>query len=138
MITLKLLERDLNRARRFYVERGYSPVLYPDDRILVAISTNARVIGAVRLCREFGVLVLRGMQVHPNYQRKGIGTKLLQRFKGLVLEEDCYCIPYAHLESFYNQIGFIGLDACDAPVFLEQRFDGLDNKKNYMVMKRTV
>ena len=31
---------------------------------------------------------------------------MLRRFATMLADADCFCLPYAHLVSFYGQIGF--------------------------------
>ena len=55
---------DLERPRiaAFYAENGYTQV-YANDDLLVLAESGGEICGAVRLCQEQDVLVLRGMRV---------------------------------------------------------------------------
>ena len=110
---------DLPRVRRFYERWQYRGDVRSDDLVLIAEQDSA-IIGVVRLAPEHGTTVLRGMRVEPDFQRKGIGTRLLGEVN-TELKGDCYCIPYAHLTDFYGQIGFQVLDPRRAPAFLAER-----------------
>lgn len=116
------------RIRTFYAETDYAGGVHPSDAIVLA-EFSSELVGVYRLAREAGVLVLRGMRVHPSARRQGIGTRLLGHLRDVT--ERCYCIPHAHLESFYGQAGFARLRIEAAPAFLaeraaEYRTQGLD------------
>ena len=46
------------------------------------------------------------MQVHPGFQRMGLGTRILERLEREIGAAPCYCLPYSHLLGFYAQAGF--------------------------------
>lgn len=110
-------------AEAFYYLCKRDTTLNDENTILVAKSGD-EVVGIVRLCLENECHVLRTMQVHPNYQRQGIGLKMIDRYK-LLLEDrkidTVYCMPYAHLERFYGMIGFKKIIESSAPQFLQER-----------------
>lgn len=99
---------------------------------LVVAKLADLVVGIVRLCQEHGVYVLRTMQVHPSYQRQNVGSKMLQNFEALLNEKrirETFCMPYAHLEAFYNGIGFKKIVEPSAPLFLQDRIASTRLKK---------
>ena len=129
---------DMPRARRFYTERKYGGEIRPEDSVLLA-EEEGKLVGVVRLATEEGTTVLRGMQVHPAFQRQGIGTQLLASVARVLGAQPCFCIPYAHLVDFYSKIAFVVIDPAEAPPFLSsrlaryrQRSDG----KEYLLMCR--
>ena len=83
--------------------------------------STGQIVGIVRVAEEEGTLVLRGMRVAPAFQRRQIGTRLLQNIAGWLGQRECYCIPYRHLSGFYGQIGFVETDGGSAPEFLGER-----------------
>ncbi len=104
----------------FYELCGYSGGISADDTIFVAVR-DSWLVGAVRLCEEQGVVVLRGMQVLARFQRQGIGQSLLDECLPEVNKSFCYCVPFAHLAEFYGANGFERCETGDAPDFLEDR-----------------
>ncbi len=82
---------DLPRIRRFYERWQYRGEVRSDDIVLIAEQDSA-IIGVVRLAPEHGMIVLRGMRVEPGFQRKGIGTRLLQAVS-TELRGDCVSPP---------------------------------------------
>jgi GNAT superfamily N-acetyltransferase len=93
----------------------------------------------VRLAPEHGTPVLRGMQVHPDHRRQGVGSKLLARISEELGESSCYCIPYAHLVQFYSQIGFDVIEITLAPPFLKERLESYQargDRRKYLLMHK--
>ena len=113
---------DAGRVRETYVTWDYARPIAPDDTIWLAEDAG-NVVGIVRIAREFGTLVLRGMRIAPGWQRRGIGRRMLTSLDAWLGERECYCIPYAHLGKFYGQIGFEIIEVDSAPRFLRDRID---------------
>ena len=127
---------DISRVLSFYAERGYGGGIRPEDTVLLA-ERDGELVGVVRLAIEEGVVVLRGMQVHPKFQRQGIGKRLLATIASELDGKSCFCIPYAHLVGFYSEIGFQMIDPAKAPIFLRlrlERYQNRDDGKEYLIM----
>jgi GNAT superfamily N-acetyltransferase len=113
---------EINRVRKFYQLTGYKGEVGPGD-VVIGASRGDDLVGAVRVANEHGVQVLRGMRVKPEFQRQGIGARILEEVR-LVLEgRECFAIAYAHLENFYGRIGFRKIDEREAPAFLRERIE---------------
>ena len=110
----------------FYEARNYRGGIYDGDR--VAIAFNERITGAVRICSEYGVNVLRGMQIKPAWQRKGVGLLMLKFLAAHLDMTGCYCLPYKHLKRFYELTGFEEIPENRAPEILTQRLNSYLNK----------
>jgi len=116
-----------------YETCNYRGGVQPDDKIVIA--TDGQVIGAVRICFEHGVKVLRGMQVKPAWQKKGIGSSMLKFLAAHVDMDGCYCLPFKHLKLFYSTVGFEEIPISDAPEFLAERLEKyLSSGHNEMVI----
>lgn len=127
---------DLPEVSRLYAQCGYGGGVDEADITLVAKRAN-RVVGAVRLCNEEGVTVLRGMQIFPAFQRRGIGRTLLAACVPYLNRRDAFCLPYAHLLAFYASVGFRDVAANDAPPFLAIRLQSyLASDQDVIVMGR--
>ncbi len=107
-------------AIAFLKSERYSRMIAEDDQFFIA-EIAKEIVAAVRLAREEGVLVLRGMRVRGDVQREGVGTQLLHRLVLAIRSEACYCIPYRWLISFYAQAGFREILSEEAPAFLADR-----------------
>ena len=132
------MPEDISRALNFYAERRYGGGIRPEDAVLLA-ERDGELVGIVRLAAEENVVVLRGMQVRPRFQRQGIGKRLLATVADELDGRDCFCIPYAHLVGFYSGIGFQVIEPTKAPTFLRLRLETYQNRgdgKEYLIMQR--
>jgi predicted N-acetyltransferase YhbS len=59
--------------------------------------------------------------VAPAWRRRRIGRRLLRAFVAELGREDCYCVPYTHLVTFYGADGFGSVREERAPPFLRER-----------------
>lgn len=110
----------LQRIRAFYAQAGYGGGVSALDTVLAA-SAGDRLLGAVRLCEEHGVIVLRGMFVAADAQRQGIGRALLAECLPWLDRGEGFCLPYDHLVGFYREAGFEPVPMAALPPFLQQR-----------------
>jgi N-acetylglutamate synthase-like GNAT family acetyltransferase len=134
----RAMAEDISRVANFYAERRYGGGIRPEDAVLLA-ERDGELVGIVRLAAEEGVVVLRGMQVHPRFQRQGIGERLLATVAQELDGKGCFCIPYAHLVGFYGGIGFHVIEPANAPTFLRLRLERYQNRgdgKEYLIMRR--
>jgi N-acetylglutamate synthase-like GNAT family acetyltransferase len=109
----------------FYHSCERETQLEPEDTLVIA-QLKERIVGVVRLCFEDEAFVLRTMQVHPDFQRRGVGQIILKAFEVLLDEkevQEIFCMPYEHLEEFYGQIGFKRILENEAPLFLQKRLE---------------
>jgi len=123
----------------FYAFNRSSGRARPDDLFFLAMK-RAKLIGCVRYCVEHETPMLRTMQVHPDYRRQGVGRSLLIRFAAYLDDHgdrNVYCLPYSHLENFYELIGFVRVSPDDAPGFLKERLSTYDPAgTRYICMRR--
>lgn len=117
----KLQHCESPKLRAFYRENGYLSEIGPGHNCLVA-EAGGVIQAALRLCWEEGCLVLRGMRVAEPFQRMGIGSELLHFAALEIGDNECYCIPYRHLDDFYAQVGFRRISSENAPDFLRMRY----------------
>jgi N-acetylglutamate synthase-like GNAT family acetyltransferase len=137
MMTINLAKlHDTEAIKTFYSQCGYGGGLNKEDRVLIA-QLGEEIIGAVRLCPDNGFSVLRGMQILAPFQRQGIGTQLLRACTEQLVDQVCYCIPWQHLRSFYQQVGFQEVSPVEVPALLRERFDGyIVRGMNVIIMGR--
>ena len=116
----------------FYSSQSRDSRIDPSD-VVVGQRDGKGLAGVVRLCFEQGFVSLRSMQVRQDLQRQGVGSQLLRRFVQLLDEQKInyvYCMPYAHLESFYAQIGFVRLMQSEEALVPPQLWKRLDKHRN--------
>lgn len=93
-------------AQRFYESCGYrGAAIAPSDFVVLAMQYD-ELVGIGRLCQEQELLWLRGMQIDPRCQRRGIGTRILRRLGQEIGNRWCCCLPCSHLVDFYRSAGF--------------------------------
>jgi predicted N-acetyltransferase YhbS len=128
-------ERD--RAVAFLRQEGYSQAIQDEDRVFAALR-GPEVIAAVRLASEHGVTVLRGMRVRRDFQRQGVGRALVHHLVGASGTDECYCIAYRWLVTFYGEVGFQEVMPSEAPSFLAARYARyLQDGSAVVVMRRS-
>ena len=130
------MAKEIENINAFYAnpELHYSGEATLEDEVFVA-EIGGQLVGCVRLCEEEGQRVLRGMCVHPQYQRRGFGTQMLSFLLPTLKDRNCWCIPYTHLVSFYEQAGYREQplnektsDAVPIPEFLLLRWKGYQER----------
>lgn len=128
---------EFERIAAFYRDNGYGPAISPADVIVVAENEGA-LCGAVRMCDEHGVLVLRGLRVCDGMRRQGVGTRLLQAVETVIGARECFCIAHRYLHSFYGRGGFVEIEPTEAPAFLRERWAtyGREYDLDVIVMRR--
>jgi len=134
---------DIEAIKAFYNQCGYSGGVNEEDLLFIARSqvqpgNEEQIVGAVRLCPNAGFFVLRGVQVLAPFQRQGIGTRLLQLCTEQLIDRVCYCIPWQHLRSFYQRVGFQEVAPIEVPDLLRERFNNYISKEmNVILMCRS-
>jgi len=125
--------------RRSYLLLGYPNEISDQDQFVLALK-GPFIIGVVRLCKEYDVQTLRGMIVKSDHHRNGAGSGMLAELAKHA-EPVCFCLPYAHLDKFYAQIGFRGANEMKIPLFLQERLEQYrkhNPDKQYIAMVRKV
>jgi N-acetylglutamate synthase-like GNAT family acetyltransferase len=136
-VTLSLAqEPQFEAIRQFYVSEGYNAKLLPHEKIICLIEQGI-VIGACRLNKEEGAFVLRGLYIHKDHRRKGLGTRLVNRVIEELGTEPCYCLPHYSSEEFYESVGFIRIPPDQSPRHLRERYlMYIDQGLKVVMMKR--
>ena len=120
-------ENEFVEAQRFYDSRGYGGAAIEPTDIVVLAKRESEIVGIGRLCQEAGFVCLRGMQVSPEFQRQGLGSRILQQLESELGPNSCYCLPDEHLLAFYCQAGFKQLTT-NIPLILDQRLTEYANR----------
>jgi N-acetylglutamate synthase-like GNAT family acetyltransferase len=77
------------------------------------------------------------MQVLAPFQGQCVGTQLLQACTEQLAAQVSYCIPWQHLKSFYQQVGFQEVSPIELPDLLRQRFNNyISRGMNVILMRR--
>ncbi|MBD2213263.1 GNAT family N-acetyltransferase [Nostoc linckia FACHB-104] len=127
----------IEAVKVFYGKCGYGGGPISEEDLIFIAHLDNKIIGAVRLCPNIDFFVLRGMQVLAPFQRQGIGTQLLQICTKQLVNRVCYCIPWQHLRSFYQQVKFQEVSPVEVPFLLRERFDNyISREMNVILMRR--
>ncbi|MBW4456641.1 MAG: GNAT family N-acetyltransferase [Nostoc indistinguendum CM1-VF10] len=127
---------DFENIKAFYKQCGYGGDLSEEALAFIA-QFEEKIVGAVRLCPNTGFFVLRGMQVLAQFQHQGFGKQLLQASTEQLADQVCYCIPWQHLKSFYQQVGFQEVSPSKVPNLLRERFNNyISRGMNVILMRR--
>ncbi len=116
---------------------GYRAGIAPGSVVFVAMLDDT-IVGLVRRTEEEETTMLRGMFVHPEHRRHGVGARLLAAFVDDLPGADCYCLPFTHLVSFYGRCGFAVVPESNAPDFLAERLAGYRSDGHDMLVMRRV
>lgn len=136
MEILEATQSELGDVASLYAEAGYGAAIDPADIVIVAKDCGV-LAGAVRLCTEEEVTVLRGMQILSAFQRQGIGSRLLAACVPFLDRRQAFCLPYAHLVTFYAAAGFELAADAELPDFLKRRRDAYNAQgQNVVAMRR--
>lgn len=128
---------DLEEINAFYASVGYPDQARPIDRLWVARKGDTTV-AAVRICPQpEGYMLLRGLYVAQSTQRQGIGSRLARAALADCAGRVCYCIPFAHLEAFYQKLKFARIRPEHAPEKVAERLSHyLDEGLDVILMRR--
>lgn len=123
----------------FYESVGSLGRARDEDLFFVAYK-DGHLAGCVRFCVESKIPMLRTMQVAKEFRRMGVGHELLKAFAEYLDENNIrntYCIPFAHLEEFYESIGFKKVVGILIPTYLKERLELYSSSgKQYICMHR--
>ena len=121
---MKIIEASENlksQINAFYKDVGYHSNWSPTERAFCSLINN-EVVGAVKVENIHSVSILRGMYLTEQIRNKGYGSKFIQFIEPILNKTTSFCIPFAHLEQFYAQIGFKKIKMQQLPLFLQKRF----------------
>lgn len=119
---------DTDYVRRHYDICKYGGNVSEENAINFLGKLGKSIVGALRLSKENGHLVLRAMQVLPVLRGMGIGSEMLQSVIPVFGTEKVFCLPYTHLVDFYAKVGFKKANDDDLPEFLNLRLNEYLNK----------
>jgi len=122
MLCEELKSEEVAKVNDFYRKTAYFRSVTEKERVFI-VRDEGKIVGALCVESEADIRVLRGMYVLPELVRKKIGTTLLQFIEPVLKDKDAYCIPYRHLEGFYETIGFKAVDVNGTPDFIANRFN---------------
>lgn len=113
-------------VNRFYKETGYQGTARGNDIVFV-LREHGKIIAAVRLCPgnegEHDWLLLRGLWVRPERQRRGLASALMTHVVSYITNRKVWCYPDKPLEHFYARYGFETIDPVSMDSFILGPFE---------------
>jgi GNAT superfamily N-acetyltransferase len=117
---VKAQKDELDKVISFYERCGYTGGAKQKDDVVIA-KVDEKIIGAGRVCYEEGIVVLRGLYIGEEFQRRGVGKAILKELDKIIGDREAYILPYKYLGPLYSKIGFKEIELEEAPLFLQER-----------------
>lgn len=136
-ITFKKLElTDLPRLNHFLKQRKQQSANKGD--LNYWLTDQQQILACARLqpIDNKNSYWLRGVYVDEHYRKQALGSQLMRGIHQTLTNEDTvFAFPYAHLHSFYGQLGYIDLAAEQLPDSLTVRYkQAQQQNKNWLCM----
>ncbi|WP_019613612.1 GNAT family N-acetyltransferase [Psychromonas ossibalaenae] len=77
--------------------------------------------------------LLTGVACDPEHRGKGYASQLITKIL-LSHKRVIYCFPYAHLKSFYSQLGFVPAEQHTVPEVISSRYSSYSNNRDLLLM----
>lgn len=104
-VTSRVAESELYTLNRFYKRHGHKGKADMRDTAFW-LKDEDNVLAALRFTSKDGHILLRGLWVHKERRREGLGSSLLVDCSHYWKKQTCFCYPFSHLEKFYVKHGF--------------------------------
>lgn len=114
---------------------GFLPPVETEGTILAA-RVGERIVGALRLVPEFGGLTLRTVRVDPGWRGHRLGARLMHHARPLMEGQTVHCLAFPWLARFYGEFGFAPVDPSDLPYGLRARYEGYQDEKRCVALRR--
>ncbi len=128
---IELEKLKLPLINQFY-KRVYKKGLASKDEA-VFILKDKEVICCAKLKTLDEQLLLTGVACDPKHRGKGYASLLINKIL-LVQTQSIYCFPYAHLQSFYSQLGFVLVDSQTVPEIIGKKHYSYSKNKKLLLM----
>ena len=118
-------------VNQFY-KRVYKKGVASKDET-VFILKDKEIICSAKLKTIDKKLLLTGVACDPEFRGEGYASQLIKQLL-LLQEQPVYCFPYAHLQPFYSQLGFIEADSQSVPEIISQKFYTYSKNRDLLLM----
>lgn len=115
-----IADDEVEAAHACYRRNEYMGTIKPGDDPLVAVD-QGEIVGVVRIAREQGAQILRGMFIDEAQRGAGLGTRMIRDLERRMSDAPCWVICGPQHIRFYGQIGFKLTADEEAPAFLQER-----------------
>lgn len=119
-------------VNQFY-KRVYKKGIAGKNEAVFIIKNSQQIICSAKLKNIEQHLLLTGVACDKDFQQQGYATALI---KQLLSQQQApvFCFPYAHLDDFYQRLGFEHLAIQQAPAAIEQRFLRYQQQRDLRLM----
>jgi len=117
LITLEKMQYPL--VNQFY-KRVYKKGIAGKNEAVFILRNEQQIICSAKLKTLEGSLLLTGVACDPDHQHQGYASQLVKQLLEKQ-QQSIFCFPYAHLEDFYQRLGFTHLAVEEAPEEIQTR-----------------
>ena len=103
-----------------YRRNDYAGGIEATDTPIVAVAEGG-IVGVVRIAREHGHQLLRGLFLDEDRRGAGLGSRMLAALVRQLDDAPCWLVCGPHLIGFYGQQGFRLTHDDEAPPHLQER-----------------
>ncbi len=118
-------------VNQFYKRVYKKGVARSNERVFIL--KNKAIICSAKLKTLEEQLLLSGVACDPEFRGQGYASQLLKNLL-LLQTQPVYCFPYAHLQPFYAQLGFVAADAVSVPQIIRQKFAAYSKNRALLLM----
>ncbi|WP_028863199.1 GNAT family N-acetyltransferase [Psychromonas aquimarina] len=128
---IELEKLKLPLVNQFY-KRVYKKGLAGKDEAVFVLK-GKQIICSAKLKTLDKHQLLTGVACDPDHRGKGYASLLITKIL-LLHKQVIYCFPYAHLHSFYSQLGFILVDTQAAPEIIGKKYYSYSKNRDLLLM----
>lgn len=112
----KATQDEIHWVNEQYQRVGFKLSNFESDMIAIALVDDQKVgVGRIQKITEFDA-ELGGMYVNPDFRGVGLADKIVTFLVENALQyRHVYCLPFAHLASFYKKFGFDEVNDVEVP-----------------------
>jgi len=119
-------------VNQFY-KRVYKKGIAGKNEAVFVFKHQQHIICSAKLKSIETSLLLTGVACDEDYQHQGYASQLIKQLIA-TQQQAIFCFPYAHLEAFYQRLGFIHLAVEMAPENIQQRFLRYQQHRKLLLM----
>lgn len=119
-------------VNQFY-KRVYKKGIAGKNEDVFILKNKTQIICSAKLKSIEENMLLTGVACDPQYQHQGYASLLISKILAK-RNHFIYCFPYAHLKTFYLQLGFVFLPLEHAPEAIKTRFIRYQENRDLLLM----
>lgn len=128
---IELEKHKLPLVNRFYKQFYKKGIASKDESVFIL--KDKEIICSAKLKSVDKQLLLTGVACTPELRGQGYASQLIKKIL-LTQKQPVYCFPYAHLQPFYSQLGFVNAQPQLTPESINRKFHGYSSNKKLLFM----